>query len=81
MVTYKNTNLQFRRKSKKFYSYLLLKIKKYPCKKLLGEKMAHLIMFICNHCPYVKAIIKDIVQDCKIFYKDLGIKSAVYHVK
>ena len=24
-----------------------------------------LIMFICNHCPYVKAVIKDIVNDCK----------------
>ncbi|MDB2341402.1 thioredoxin family protein [Candidatus Pelagibacter bacterium] len=24
-----------------------------------------LIMFICNHCPYVKAIIDDIVADCK----------------
>ena len=24
-----------------------------------------LIMFICNHCPYVKAIVKDIVEDCK----------------
>ena len=23
-----------------------------------------LIMFICNHCPYVKAIIKDLVEDC-----------------
>ena len=23
-----------------------------------------LIMFICNHCPYVKAITKDIVEDC-----------------
>ena len=22
-----------------------------------------LIMFICNHCPYVKAIIKDLVED------------------
>ena len=22
-------------------------------------------MFICNHCPYVKAVIKDIVEDCK----------------
>ena len=29
-----------------------------------GEK-ATLIMFICNHCPYVKAIIKDLVEDCK----------------
>ena len=33
-----------------------------------------LIMFICNHCPYVKAIIKDIVDDCKNL-KELGIKS------
>ena len=24
-----------------------------------------LIMFICNHCPYVKAVIEDIVKDCK----------------
>ena len=24
-----------------------------------------LIMFICNHCPYVKAVIKDVVEDCK----------------
>ena len=28
-----------------------------------GDK-ATLIMFICNHCPYVKAIIKDLVTDC-----------------
>tara|TARA_Y100001970_G_C14082588_1_gene775552 strand:- start:155 stop:709 length:555 start_codon:yes stop_codon:yes gene_type:complete len=33
-----------------------------------------LIMFICNHCPYVKAVIKDIVEDCKNLEK-LGIKS------
>ena len=33
-----------------------------------------LIMFICNHCPYVKAVIKDIVEDVK-FLEDLGIKS------
>ena len=24
-----------------------------------------LIMFICNHCPYVKAVIRNIVEDCK----------------
>ena len=24
-----------------------------------------LIMFICNHCPYVKAVTQDIVDDCK----------------
>ena len=23
-----------------------------------------LIMFICNHCPYVKTVIKDIIEDC-----------------
>ena len=33
-----------------------------------------LIMFICNHCPYVKAVIKDIVQDVK-YLETLGIKS------
>ena len=33
-----------------------------------------LIMFICNHCPYVKAIIKDLVDDAKYINK-LGIKS------
>ena len=26
-------------------------------------KNGTLIMFICNHCPYVKAVIKDIVND------------------
>ena len=24
-----------------------------------------LIMFICNHCPYVIAVIEDIIEDCK----------------
>ncbi|MDC1010962.1 thioredoxin family protein [Candidatus Pelagibacter sp.] len=33
-----------------------------------------LIMFICNHCPYVKAVIEDIVEDCMNLEK-LGIKS------
>ena len=34
-----------------------------------------LIMFICNHCPYVKAIIRDLVEDCEKL-KDFGINSA-----
>ena len=38
-----------------------------------GEK-ATLIMFICNHCPYVKAIIKDLVKDCNELRND-GINS------
>ena len=33
-----------------------------------------LIMFICNHCPYVKAIIKELVIDCKELKKQ-GISS------
>ena len=33
-----------------------------------------LIMFICNHCPYVKAVTKDIVKDCGEL-KKLGINS------
>ncbi len=37
-------------------------------------KNGTLIMFICNHCPYVKAVTEDIVEDCKNL-KDLGINS------
>ena len=33
-----------------------------------------LIMFICNHCPYVKAVTKDIVDDCNEL-KKFGINS------
>ena len=33
-----------------------------------------LIMFICNHCPYVKAVINDIVEDAK-YLESLEIKS------
>ena len=33
-----------------------------------------LIMFICNHCPYVIAVIKDIIEDYKNL-KKLGIKA------
>ena len=37
-------------------------------------KRGLLIMFICNHCPYVKAIIRDIVEDCKNLKKE-GVNS------
>ena len=33
-----------------------------------------LVMFICNHCPYVKAITKDIVEDCNEL-KKIGINA------
>ena len=38
-----------------------------------GEK-ATIIMFICNHCPYVKAVIKDLVKDCNEL-KENGVNS------
>ena len=38
-----------------------------------GEK-GTLIMFICNHCPYVKAVIEEVVSDSKELEKN-GIKS------
>ncbi len=41
--------------------------------KIKGNK-GTLIMFICNHCPYVKAIIKELVMDCKEL-KNEGINS------
>jgi len=34
-----------------------------------------LIMFICNHCPYVMSIIDALVADCK-YFENFGIKSA-----
>ena len=40
---------------------------------VVGEK-GTLIMFICNHCPYVKAVTKDIVDDCNEL-KKIGINS------
>ena len=37
-------------------------------------KNGTLVMFICNHCPYVKAIIKNIIEDVK-YLETLDIKS------
>jgi peroxiredoxin len=37
----------------------------YDLKSLMGEK-GTLIMFICNHCPYVKAIAKEVSETTKI---------------
>ena len=47
--------------------------KKISLNDVKGEN-GTLIMFICNHCPYVKAVIKDIIQDC-ISLKKLGVNS------
>ena len=47
--------------------------KTYSNKDLLSNQST-VIMIICNHCPYVKAVIEDIVNDCKVLDKE-GIKS------
>lgn len=45
----------------------------YNLQNLMG-KNGLLVMFICNHCPYVKAIIHRIIRDTKEL-KDLGVNS------
>lgn len=45
----------------------------YTMRELMGEK-GLLVMFICNHCPYVKAVRERIVRDAKEL-KTLGINS------
>ncbi len=47
--------------------------KLYKFENCLGEK-GTLIMFICNHCPYVKAVIEDIVSDANQL-KNLGVET------
>ena len=47
--------------------------KQISLKDVKGEN-GTLVMFICNHCPYVKAIIKDLVNDIKSL-EEIGIKS------
>ena len=63
----------FGEKAKNF-NLLSTENKKLSLNNVKGEN-GTLIMFICNHCPYVKAIIKDLVRDVK-FLEDLGVKSA-----
>ena len=58
----------------KDFNLLSTENKKISLNDIKGEN-GTLIMFICNHCPYVKAIIKDIAQDVK-FLKNIGINSA-----
>ena len=62
----------FGEKAKNF-NLLSTENKKISLNNVQGEN-GTLIMFICNHCPYVKAVIKDIVEDAK-YLKNLGIKS------
>ena len=72
MTLTKTPICNFGEKAKDF-NLLSTENKKVSLESVKGER-GTLIMFICNHCPYVKAIIKDIVQDVK-FLESLGIKS------
>jgi len=73
MVLTKTPICNFGEKAKDF-NLRSIEHKKISLENIRG-KNGTLIMFICNHCPYVKAIIKDLVDDVK-FLESLGVKSA-----
>ena len=72
MTLTKTPVCNFGEKAKNF-NLLSTENKKVSLDDVKGEN-GTLIMFICNHCPYVKAVIGNIVQDAKIL-ETLGIKS------
>jgi len=72
MVLTKTPICNFGEKAKDF-NLKSIENKHMSLKDVKGEN-GTLVMFICNHCPYVKAIIKDLVDDVK-FLEDLGVKS------
>ena len=72
MTLTKTPICNFGEKAKDF-NLLSTENKKVSLDNIRGEN-GTLIMFICNHCPYVKAVIKDIVEDVK-FLENLGVKS------
>jgi len=72
MALTKTPICNFGEKAKDF-NLLSTENKKISLNDIRGEK-GTLIMFICNHCPYVKAVIEDIVKDTK-YFEILGIKS------
>lgn len=47
--------------------------KTYSLEKIKGEN-GLLVMFICNHCPYVQAILDKIIRDCREL-KEQGINA------
>ena len=55
------------------FSLLGVDGKSWSLKDCVGEK-GLLVMFICNHCPYVKAIMKRLVRDTKAL-KELGVNT------
>jgi len=72
MVLTKTPICNFGEKAKDF-SLKSTENKQISLSDIKGEK-GTLVMFICNHCPYVKAVIKEIVNDIK-FLEELGINS------
>ena len=72
MALTKTPICNFGEKAKDF-SLKSVENKEISLKDIKGEN-GTLVMFICNHCPYVKAIIKNLVDDVK-FLESLGIKS------
>ena len=72
MTLTKTPICNFGEKAKSF-SLKSIENKQVSLNDIKGEN-GTLIMFICNHCPYVKAIIKDLVDDVK-FLDSLDIKS------
>ena len=72
MVLTKTPICNFGEKAKDF-NLKSIENKQISLSNIKGEN-GTLIMFICNHCPYVKAIIKDLVNDVK-FMEGLGVKS------
>ena len=72
MVLTKTPICNFGEKAKDF-NLKSVENKQISLKDVMGTN-GTLIMFICNHCPYVKAIIKDLVNDVK-YLENLGIKS------
>ena len=57
----------------KDFNLLSTKKENISLKDIKGEK-GTLIMFICNHCPYVKAVINNITSDVN-YLKKIGINS------
>ena len=72
MVSLKTPICDFGFKAKDF-SLIGIDDQIYTLNKLKGSE-GTLVMFICNHCPYVKAILRRLVQDIKYLQNlDIGI--------
>ena len=72
MALTKTPICNFGEKAKNF-NLLSTENKRISLSNIQGEN-GTLVMFICNHCPYVKAVIKEIVEDVK-YLENLGVKA------